>query len=116
MPKTHNHYLLKFDRILTWVSLVLLIILVITGYGIVNPKVISELTGGILTRPLSLYLHTTLDVPVLVLLMFHVLIQLRFALMRWRVKDGVPLNAFIIILGLFSTVLILLMDATLLRG
>jgi len=114
MPKTHNYYMLKFDRLLTWILLALLIIFVITGYGIVNPQLINELTGGILTRSLSLYLHTTLDMPLLVLLMLHVLIQLRFALIRWRVKDGILLNGFIAMLATFSIVLILLMDTKLL--
>lgn len=114
MHKTHNYYILKFDRTITWILLALLIIFVITGYGIVNPQLINELTGGILTRSLSLYLHATLDVPLLVLLMLHVLIQLRFTLIRWRVKDGILLNSFIVMLGTFSTILILLMDAKLL--
>jgi thiosulfate reductase cytochrome b subunit len=114
MKKVVNHsvgyYLKKFNRILVWSTLVLFMIFVVSGYGITNQEVISELTGGILNRSLSLNLHMTLALPVLALLMIHVLIELRFTLIRWGVKDGMMLNVFVIGLGVFCGVLLVLMD------
>lgn len=112
MKRTSNYYLMRLNHTLIWLLVFLSIIFVVSGYGIVNPKFVGEMTGGILTRSLSLYLHTNLDVPILTLLMIHILIELKFALMRWGMKDGVLLNAFVVILGTFSTVLLLLMDGT----
>jgi thiosulfate reductase cytochrome b subunit len=110
MRKPSNYYLRKFDRIMVWLLVVLFVIYVISGYGIVNPMLVGELTGGLFTRTLSMELHFTLDLPVLVLVLLHVLIQLKFALIRWKVKDGILLNSFIIILGIFAIALLLLMD------
>jgi thiosulfate reductase cytochrome b subunit len=87
---------------------VLLIILVISGFGITNPKTTSELTGGVFTFSVSLYLHLNLAVPVLILLMIHVLIALKTALARWGVEEAGLLNVVLIALGLFVTALIVL--------
>jgi hypothetical protein len=87
---------------------VLFIVFAISGFGILNPKVTSELTGGVFTRTISLYLHVNLAVPVLVLLMIHVLIGLKTALTRWGVEEGRLLYAFLIILGGFVTALIVI--------
>ena len=114
MEKMVNHslgyYLKKFNRILVWPTLVLFIIFAVSGYGIIRPEMIGELTGGILNRSLSLNLHMNLALPVLALLMIHVLIELRFTLIRWGVKDGMMLNVFVIGLGVFCSVLLVLMD------
>lgn len=114
MDRARDDYLQRFNHAIVWLLAALLILLVVTGYGITNPQIIGELTGGILTHPLSLYLHTLLDFPVLVLVMIHVLIGLRFALLRRGVKDGKMLSAFLLILGLYSVFLLVLVDPTIL--
>ena len=86
----------------------LLIIVVISGFGITNPRTTSELTGGLLTQYNSLYWHLNLVVPVLILLMIHVLIGLKTALTRRGVKEARPLNAVLVALGLFVAALIIL--------
>jgi hypothetical protein len=87
---------------------VLLIIVVISGFGITNPKTTSELTGGVFTQYNSLYWHLNLTVPVLILLMIHVLIGLKTALTRRGVKKARLLNVVLVALGLFVTALIIL--------
>jgi hypothetical protein len=110
MARTGSGYLQKFNRVLVWPTTVLLIVFVVSGYGVTNPALIGELTGGILDRSLSLYLHINLAVPVLVLLLVHILIGLKSTLTRWGVEEGNLLNAFLILLGVFVTVLIVLMQ------
>ena len=90
--------------------MILFIILAISGYGITNPRTISELTGGLLTHALSLSLHTTLVLPTLTLLMIHILIAIKSVLTRWGVKEGKLLNTFLILLGFFTITLIVLMQ------
>jgi cytochrome b subunit of formate dehydrogenase len=114
MDKARDDYLQRLNHAIVWLLAFLLILLAVTGYGITNPQVVDELTGGILTHPLSLYLHTLLDFPVFVLLMIHVLIGLRSALLRRGVKDGKMLSAFLLILGLYSVFLLVVMDPTIL--
>ena len=105
-----NDFLVRVNRLLVWPTLFLSVAYVIFGYGITNPGVVSELSGGVLNRALSLYLHTVLAVPVLVLLLVHILIGLRSALIRWGVKKGTLLNTFLLLLGIFAVVLLLLMQ------
>ena len=110
MEKRHNQYIRKLNRILILPLVVLSVVFVVAGYGTVNPQLIGELTGGLLNRARSLYLHTVLAFPVMILLAIHILVQLRFALINWGVKDGVLLSFFVIALGIFMTALFLLMD------
>ena len=105
-----KNYLQRLNRLLVWPTLVLFILLAISGYGILNPTLISELTGGLLNHPNSLSLHTTLILPTLTLLMIHILIGFRSALTRWGVKEGRLLDAFLILLGAFAFILMVSMQ------
>lgn len=100
----------RFNRLLAVPTLVLFILLAVSGYGIVNQGVIGELTGGLLTHPLSLSLHNALVIPASTLLTIHILIAIRSALIRWGVKEGNLLNAFLILLGIFTVALLVLMQ------
>lgn len=108
MTTTSSDYLQRFNRLLVWPTVVLLIIFVISGFGITNPRTTSKMTGGVFTFSVSLYLHLNLAVPVLILLMIHVLIGLKAALTRWGVEEARLLNVVLIALGLFVTALIIL--------
>ncbi|MGD8506251.1 MAG: hypothetical protein PVF15_06255 [Candidatus Bathyarchaeota archaeon] len=110
MRREINYYLLRINRLLVWLLLAFLVIFVISGYGITNPKLINALTGGILNFSSSLTIHRTLDLPLLSLLMIHILIELKFTLTRWGLRHQKALNAFLVILGIFFTSLLILMD------
>jgi len=110
MEKRRDHYIRRINRLLAVPLVILSVVFVIAGYGTVNPQLIGELTGGLLNRSISLYLHTILAFPVLILLAVHILVQLRFTLIGWGVKDGALLTAFMVALGILITALILLMD------
>jgi succinate dehydrogenase/fumarate reductase cytochrome b subunit len=104
-------YLKRFNRLLAVPTLILFIILAISGYGITNPLVVSELTGGLFAdRYLSLRIHTAVVLPALILLTIHILIAIRSTLIRWGVRDGNLLNAFLILLGAFAITLLVLMQ------
>ena len=110
VKKSINFYLAKLNRLLVWPTLVLFIVYVLSGYGITNSRLISELTGGVMTHSLSLSIHTTIAMPVLFLLSIHVLIGLRLGLRRLGIQDGRLLNIFLILLGVLSTTLLILMQ------
>jgi hypothetical protein len=55
-------------------------------------------------------LHTTLILPTLTLLMTHVLIALRSILTRWGIREGKLLDAFLVLLGAFVFILMVLMQ------
>lgn len=110
MGETERNYLQRFNRLLVWPTLALFVFLAVSGYGTLNPGLISELTGGLFTHPLSLYLHTTLVLPTLTLLLIHVLIAMRATLIRWGIREGRLLDSFLVLLGAFVLVLIVLMQ------
>jgi hypothetical protein len=110
MVEPRKNYLQRFNRLLAVPTLVLFILLAISGYGITNSDTVRELTGGVVTKGLSLYLHQNLVLPALTLLTIHILIAIRSTLTRWGVKEGAVLNAFLILLGAFTVALIVLMQ------
>lgn len=110
MEKKVSNRLTKINRILVWPTLILVVVYVVCGYGITNPALIGELSGGALNRTVSIYLHTTLAVPVLLLLLIHILIGMRTALTRVGVKEGTLLDAFLVLLAVFSIVLLVLLE------
>jgi succinate dehydrogenase/fumarate reductase cytochrome b subunit len=110
MGETEENHLQRFNRLLVWPTLVLFIFLTISGYGTLNPGLISELTGGLFTHAFSLYLHTTLVLPTLTLLMVHILIAIRSTLTRWGIRESKLLDAFLVLLGAFALTLIALMQ------
>ena len=110
MERNNVSYLIKINRILVWITLILLVVLIISGYGITNPGFVSDLTGGIFTRAFSLSTHLRLAFALLILLTVHVLIGAKAALTRWGVKDGKLLNVFLLVLGLLAVALLTLMQ------
>ena len=111
MEEEKKDDLKRFNRLLVWPTLIFFIILAISGYGIVNPGLVGELTGGLFGNSIfSLRIHMALVLPTLMLLMTHVLIAIRSTLIRWGVKEGRLLNAFLILLGAFTVALIVLMQ------
>lgn len=111
MNQTKNDYVTRFNRLLVWPTLVLFIILVISGYGITNPVTVSELTGGLFAdRLLSFQIHSALVLPAMTLLLIHILIAIRSTLIRWGVKNGRLLSAFLILLGALTVTLLVLMQ------
>ena len=110
MGEAERNYLQRFNRLLVWPTLILFIFLTISGYGTLNPGLISELTGGLFTHAFSLYLHTNLVLPALTLLMIHILIAMRSTLTRWGIRNGKLLDAFLVLLGAFVLTLMALMQ------
>jgi hypothetical protein len=110
MGKVNDRFLTKLNRVLVWLTLVLFVVFTVSGYGITNPELIRELTGGVFTRAISLNLHLHLAFPVLALLTIHILIGAKSALTRWGVKQERLLNAFLILLGVFVAALLILMQ------
>jgi len=110
MEKKRNSNLAKLNRILIWLTFVLFVFYVICGFGIINSSSVSSLTGGILNRDRSAYFHTTLTAPVLILLLVHMMIGLRFSLIHWGVREGKLLNAFVIGLGVFFIALFIILQ------
>ena len=65
--------LLRIIKTLTHILLTIIIILfIITGFGITNYQIIESLTLGGLSKPLSFQIHTNLISPLIILLSLHI--------------------------------------------
>ena len=101
---------MKANRVVVWVLLLFMILLIVTGYALTKPALIISLTGGILDYQTAFYLHTLLDVPLFVLLLLHVIIEIKFSFMRWGFKNQKLLNLLMLALGFVFLVLIFYVD------
>ncbi|MFZ5559305.1 MAG: hypothetical protein ACOZAL_00705 [Patescibacteria group bacterium] len=95
-----DRFLIKLERFSAWVLLVLMILYVISGYGV---------TKGIIDPIFSKYLHDKLlAIPFFIFFILHVGIASRYALIRWRVfKTIKSANIYTIIFGLVFLTLFL---------
>jgi len=102
---------MKINRVIVWGLLFFMILLVVTGYGLTKPNLVYSLTGGIINYRSAAYLHSLLDVPLLVLLLIHVIIEIKFSLMRWGFKNQKLLNLLMLMLGSICLILIIYVEA-----
>ena len=65
-----------FKRIIHWLLAVLVIIYLVTGFGITEFRTVETLTLGLLTKSLAFKIHNNLLIPFIVLLGLHVFLAL----------------------------------------
>lgn len=80
--------------------LVFMVIFLISGYAWVNRT--------IMPIQLARWMHTELDLFLVVFLLIHVLISTKFTLARWRVGHGEVVNIVLIIIGIAAFWMVLL--------
>jgi hypothetical protein len=82
-----NFYLIKFGRLCAWSLILMILLYFISGFGMIKPRMIESATLGILGRGSSFWLHDILTLPMAFAFLCHTLIAIRFAMIRWRVKN-----------------------------
>ncbi|MDD1654027.1 MAG: hypothetical protein LUQ64_05725 [Methanomicrobiales archaeon] len=68
---------LSSRRVVGWILFALALLLVITGLGITEFRVVTPLTLGILGKSLSFQLHSLLWIPFLAVLLLHMVLSCR---------------------------------------
>jgi hypothetical protein len=109
--KKSNYYLIRINRIIVWALLGLMLLILISGYGLTNPRLIMTITGGIIDHNTALFIHTTFDVYLTLLLFIHVFIEVKFIFMRWGFKKERLLNILLLILGIVSVVFLFYLES-----
>ena len=66
-----------FKKIIHLLLLVLVIVYIVTGFGITEFRTVETLTFGLLTKPLSFKIHNNLWIPFIILLCLHVFLALK---------------------------------------
>jgi cytochrome b subunit of formate dehydrogenase len=62
----------QIRKIVHWGLLVLIIISIITGFGIVRHRIIEIMTFGLLSKPVSYLFHSFLVFPLVIFLYLHI--------------------------------------------
>ena len=62
---------INFRKIAAYLFLLVLVLYVITGYGITRYQIVEKITFGILSKALSFRLHRLLIYPLIILLIIH---------------------------------------------
>jgi hypothetical protein len=55
-----------------WLLTVLVIMYLITGFGITEYRIVEPLTFGLLTKSLAQKIHINLEIPFIILLILHI--------------------------------------------
>jgi len=55
-----------------WLLTVLVVIYLITGFGITEYRIVEPLTFGLLTKSLAQKIHMSLEIPFIILLILHI--------------------------------------------
>jgi hypothetical protein len=66
----------KTGRWLGWLTVVLILVTILTGYGITEARTVTALTMGLLTKPVAQRLHQFTEVWIVILLAAHISIAL----------------------------------------
>lgn len=57
---------------LHWLLTALVIVYLITGFGITKYRIVETLTFGLLTKSLSQRIHINIEIPFIILLVLHI--------------------------------------------
>jgi hypothetical protein len=91
--------LVKIRRFSGWALLLLIVTFLVSGYSMANRI--------LLPHPLARYLHTELDLLLVIFFLAHMLASTRFALARWRVHLTRTLDAMLLLIGVLAFWLVL---------
>jgi cytochrome b subunit of formate dehydrogenase len=71
--------LMKANRISCWLLLFLMIVFIITGYSMTGKFGFNKL----IDKRSSTTIHLLLDIPLIILFLFHSFVSIYFAFLRW---------------------------------
>jgi hypothetical protein len=96
----YGRFLVKINRICAWLLLIFMVVFLVSGYAWAN--------RSIMPVQLAVWMHTRLDLFLVILLLLHVLTSTKFALKRWRVGHERIVNILLIIVGVAALWTVLL--------
>ena len=63
--------MINYKKVIAYASLVVIVLYVITGFGITKSETVMKLTFGILTKSVAFQIHNNLLIPLILLLIAH---------------------------------------------
>jgi dolichol kinase len=64
-------------QVVHWLLLAVIVLYLLTGFGITEYRVVEHLTLGLLTKPLAFKIHDNLIIPFIALISLHIYQQAR---------------------------------------
>jgi hypothetical protein len=64
-------WLIKLDKLLRWILIIILLIEILSGYCLIKPYFIERVTFNLINRYNAYFLHTLFDFPIFILVSFH---------------------------------------------
>ena len=61
-------------KVIPWLLLAVLVLYILTGFGITQFRTVEAITFGLLTKNLSFRIHNALTIPFAVLLVVHIVL------------------------------------------
>ncbi len=97
--------LARLDHAAAWVSALILVLYIVSGFGMTRADPTQALTGGLINPGRAYILHNNLYIPLLITFAFHTFMGLRRALIRATrkklVAGWVAAGAGLLALGYF---------------
>lgn len=59
-------------KTIAWLSLLVIVLYIITGFGMTKTETVTKLTFGLLDRSLSHTIHVSMEIPLVILLLAHI--------------------------------------------
>ena len=60
------------EKTIRWLLLIVIVIYIVTGYGITEFRTVEDLTFGLITKPLAFKIHDALSFPFMTLVVLHI--------------------------------------------
>ena len=73
-------------RIIHWLLAVVIVLYIVTGFGITEFRTVEALTFGLLTKNLAFRIHDAMVIPLIVLLALHIFFSPLLKLYRNSIK------------------------------
>ena len=83
--------LLWIDRAAAWLSAALLLLYLISGFGMTKPLLVEQVTGDVITWRVAYDMHNLLHIPLIVGFTIHTFMGLRRAITRVTRKRGLAI-------------------------
>ena len=104
---TVERSLLWVDRSAAWLSALLLVLYVVSGFGMTKPLLVESMTGGLITWRVAYDMHNLLHIPLIVGFTIHTFMGLRRAVLRVTRKRhlaaGLAMGFALVVLGFLLT-------------
>ena len=104
-----NNYLRRISRLSAWALLVVVIVLVVSGWGITHTEIIYKTSFGLIDRGVANSIHRAIQITAAIFLLTHVLINIKLGLLP-RFKKTWLTNGILVVVGIGLLILTIYME------